>query len=269
MKQLQGRIKNITNTVIGKITHNERRFLQPRDNFVLVSENTEVEGYAAIITSSQQFDNESKSKFVHSVGFIENLYDGDIVSIEPDGKINVLYEINSMHNVLFITERCNANCIMCPQPPNNSVGDNLEQVWKVISLMDKGTRQIGITGGEPTLVGDDLFKIIDSIKKRFKKSSVTLLTNAIKLSDFEYTKKFAVINHPDLQIDVPLYSDTDTEHNKIIRAKGFYKTIKGLYNLATINQKVGIRVVVHKMNYKRLPQIAEFIYRNFPFVINM
>ena len=269
MKKLQGKTRNITNTVIGIITHNKRRFLQPISDVVLVSDNFGVEGYAAIITGSKQFDTKSKSKFVHSVDFLENLFDGDIVSIDPDGKINVLYEINSIHNVLFITERCNANCIMCPQPPNNFVGDNLEQVWKVISLMDKGSRQIGITGGEPTLVGDDLFKIIESIKKRFKKSSVTLLTNAIKLSDFEYTKKFALINHPDLQIDVPLYSDTDTEHNKIIRAKGFYKTIKGLYNLATINQKVGIRVVVHKMNYKRLPQIAEFIYRNFPFVVNI
>lgn len=158
---------------------------------------------------------------------------------------------------------------MCPQPPNNQASDNLEQVLQIIPLMDKGTKHISITGGEPTLLGDKLFQIIETIKKRFPISSVTLLTNAIKLTDYEYTKHFAMINHPDLQIDVPLYSDTDTEHNKIIRANGFYKTIQGIYNLAKLNQKVGIRIVVHKLNYKRLPQIAEYIYRNFPFVVHI
>ncbi|MDR3338607.1 MAG: hypothetical protein LBT25_00680 [Candidatus Symbiothrix sp.] len=72
--------------------------------------------------------------------------------------------------------------------------------------------------------------------------------------------------HHDLQIDVPIFSDIDTEHNRIVGAKTFYKTIEGLYNLAKFRQKIGLRIVVHKQTYKRLPQLAEFIYRNFPFV---
>jgi His-Xaa-Ser system radical SAM maturase HxsC len=158
---------------------------------------------------------------------------------------------------------------MCPQPPNNKANDNYEQVMKILSLIDKGTKHLGITGGEPTLLGDKLFQIIETVKLKFPKASLTLLTNAIKLSDFDYAKSFAIINHPDLLIDVPLYSETDTEHNKIIRANGFNKTVQGIYNLAKLRQKVGIRIVVHKLNYKRLPQIAEFIYRNFPFVVHI
>jgi His-Xaa-Ser system radical SAM maturase HxsC len=158
---------------------------------------------------------------------------------------------------------------MCPQPPNNTVPDNFNNVVKILSLMDKSTRSIGITGGEPTLLGDKLFELLKIVKNRLPGVSITLLTNAIKLADFEYARGFAEINYADIQIDVPLFSDTDTEHNKIVRSKSFYKSILGLYNLAKLDQKVGIRVVVHKMNYKRLPQISEFIYRNFPFVVQV
>lgn len=32
------------------------------------------------------------------------------------------------------------------------------------------------------------------------------------------------------------------------------------------HQRIGIRIVVHKQTYKRLPQFADYIYHNFPFV---
>jgi His-Xaa-Ser system radical SAM maturase HxsC len=53
-------------------------------------------------------------------------------------------------------------------------------------------------------------------------------------------------------------------------AKGsFFETMTGLHNLALFRQKVEIRVVIHQMNYERLPQLADFIYRNCPFVIHI
>ena len=42
--------------------------------------------------------------------------------------------------------------------------------------------------------------------------------------------------------------------------------MQGLYNLALFHQRIGIRIVVHKQTYKRLPQFADYIYHNFPFV---
>lgn len=92
------------------------------------------------------------------------------------------------------------------------------------------------------------------------------MSNGVKFSDKEYAKKLALCGHKDLQIDIPLFSDIAIEHNRIVGAPTFYKTVQGLYNLAIFKQRIGIRVVVHKQTYKRLPQIADFIYHNFPFV---
>ena len=76
----------------------------------------------------------------------------------------------------------------------------------------------------------------------------------------------AKCHHHDLQIDIPLFSDIADDHNRIVGAKTFYKTIQGLYNLALFHQRIGLRIVVHRKTYKRLPQFADFIYHNFPFV---
>jgi His-Xaa-Ser system radical SAM maturase HxsC len=65
---------------------------------------------------------------------------------------------------------------------------------------------------------------------------------------------------------VPIFSDIAEEHNRIVGAKTFYKTVQGLYNLALLHVQIGLRIVVHRQTYKRLPQLADYIYHNFPFV---
>ena len=137
---------------------------------------------------------------------------------------------------------------------------------KLISLMDKNTHEIGITGGEPTLIGDELFDLIRQIQKYQPRAAISLLTNGVKFADKLYAMKLALCKHRDLQIDIPIFSDIADEHNRIVGANTFYKTVQGLYNLALFNQRIGLRIVVHRQTYKRLPQLADYIYHNFPFV---
>jgi His-Xaa-Ser system radical SAM maturase HxsC len=155
---------------------------------------------------------------------------------------------------------------MCPQPPVANEIDKTPNNLKMISLFDKRTKCIGITGGEPTMIGDKLFDIIKQIKVCCPNASLDMLTNGVKFSDWNYAVKLKKCNVSDFQIDIPIFSDIAEEHNRIVGARTFYKTVQGLYNLAQLNLQVGLRVVVHKQTYKRLPQLADYIYHNFPFV---
>jgi His-Xaa-Ser system radical SAM maturase HxsC len=155
---------------------------------------------------------------------------------------------------------------MCPQPPILQEKDITPFNLQLISLFDKNTQEIGITGGEPTLIGDNLFVLIKHIQKELPKTAISILSNGVKFADKEFAMKLAQCKHFDLQIDIPLFSDIAEEHNKIVGANTFYKTVQGLYNLALFRQKIGLRIVVHKQTYKRLPQFADFVYHNFPFV---
>jgi len=201
----------------------------------------------------------------------EALNAGDVVLIEPSGNATILYLKNSPHNSLFLTNRCNCLCIMCPQPPTADPENLLGMNLKLISLLGKvKPPHLGITGGEPTLLGDDLIKIIAECGEKIPNTSLTLLTNARKLQNIEFAKALVQAGRCKLVIEVPLFSDNDTEHDSITGAKGsFYETLRGLYSLALLEQPVGLRMVLHALTIERLPQYTEFIYRNLPFVINV
>lgn len=265
MKQIKGTSYNIEDDIVGRITFGKKN-LFGRSNDILVCKDSDklAFGYLATITEKTIFS--TKDKPYSIVDIIEDFNEGDVVVINKQGEIIFVYEINSHHNALMATERCNHRCIMCPQPPILQEKDKTPFNLKLISLFEKNTQEIGITGGEPTLIGDNLFTLINYIKKELPKTAISILSNGVKFADKGYAIKLAKCRHQDLQIDIPLFSDIAEEHNRIVGAKTFYKTVQGLYNLALFHQRIGLRIVVHKQTYKRLPQFADFIYHNFPFV---
>lgn len=232
-------------------------------------------GYAGII--SKQEYREKKSLFMTPlISGIEAeafsyLKDGDIVALMSNGQVNVFWETHSKDNAILCTEQCNCRCIMCPQPYVTDPEKLFEFNLKLIGLIDpKKTERIGITGGEPTLLEDKLFKMIRYCRNRLPNTSIELLTNGINFKDLSFARKLAEINHPALVLCIPLYADNDSEHDRIIAKRGgFYETINGLHNLALFRQKIEIRIVVQALNFKRLLPYAEFIFRNFPFVIHI
>lgn len=265
MKQIQGTSYNIEDDIVGRITFGRRNIFS-RSNDILVCKDIDKPafGYLATITEKKTFS--AMNKPYCKVDSIEKFNEGDVVVINKKGEIIFVYEIKSNHNALMATERCNHRCIMCPQPPILQEKDKTPFNIQLISLFDKNTQEIGITGGEPTLIGDNLFTLINHIKKELPQTAISILSNGVKFANKEYVMKLAKCRHKDLQIDIPLFSDIAEEHNRIVGAQTFYKTVQGLYNLALFHQRIGLRIVVHKQTYKRLPQFADFIYHNFPFV---
>lgn len=267
MKQINALYHNNTQEIFGRITLKGKNIFN-RSSYILVSDNEKdfSKSYKFIITS-KRIDN---CRFSHCiVDNISGFNEGDVVSINSKGEICFLYEINSTSNAIFATARCNHRCIMCPQPPILQEKDRTAFNLELIKLFDKNAEEVGITGGEPTMIGDKLFDIIRQIEKSCPKAAISILSNGVKFADINYTAKLAACNHHDLQIDIPIFSDIATEHDRIVGAKTFYKTVQGLYNLALFKQQIGLRIVVHKQTYKRLPQLADYIYHNFPFVVQV
>lgn len=258
----------ITKSIVAKVSRKPVRFDRKSDYVLLTDRAGSAADYAAILTAGSDVKGKSPI-FQCGEGQLQTLNDGDVVSIEKSGRVNILYESQSDHNALLVTERCNCACIMCPQTIDNQEEDKAELTRRILSLISDEARTLGITGGEPTLLGEKLIDIIQTCKAKLPRTRLMLLSNGILFQDFEFVKSLMLVRHPDLTIDIPLYSDTDAEHNRIVGAKGFYRTIAGLYNLARFNQRIGIRVVVHRLTYARLPQLAEFIYHNFPFVFHI
>ena len=97
---------------------------------------------------------------------VDHLKDGHIVTVEPrTGFVMTVFRPESRHNVIFSTERCNSNCLMCSQPPKD-LDDSfrVKEHLRIISLIEEPPEFLWITGGEPTLLGDDLFVLLNALR---------------------------------------------------------------------------------------------------------
>jgi len=224
------------------------------------------EGYGAYIS----FENQSTGYANHFQlpNEMKYLAEGDVIRIDPNGKINSLFRKNSSHNTILLTEQCNHYCLMCSQPPKN-IDDSwlMDDAMSMLNLIPRETQNIGFSGGEPTLYGDLFIQLINKTKLMLPKTSIDVLTNGRAFCDPLFTAKYAAINHPDCVLGIPIYSDDPASHDYVVQAEGaFDETIQGILNLKKHRQKVEIRIVIHKQTIERLVQTCEFIARNLLFV---
>ena len=85
-----------------------------------------------------------------------------------------------------------------------------------------------------------------------------------------FARRLAEVQHADLMVGVPVYSDTDVEHDHIVQARGaFDQTMIGVQNLRRHGVPVEIRVVTHRLTADRLLDIANFVYRNLTFAAHV
>ena len=235
---------------------NRPRVSRSREAF-FVSDNNMPDGsgiYLALqINSSALSHLPPETKVIVLPNEFHFLGDGDVLRLSPrSGEIRVLYRRNSHHNHILLTERCNHYCLMCSQPPK-AIDDSwiIDDVLAAIPLIDPSTQEIGFTGGEPTLLGDGFFRILQSMKSYLPHTAIHILSNGRLFAEENFAKRYADIRHKDAMVGIPIYSDVSTIHDYVVQSDGaFDETIRGILNLKRYGQKVEIRVVIHA---KRTP----------------
>jgi len=197
------------------------------------------------------------------------LAEGDVVRVEPTrGRVAALYRRSSTANTLLVTERCDNYCLMCSQPPRKQ-DDSwlLDELVEVIPLISPETRELGITGGEPGLLGERLIHLVDMLKRLLPQTAVHLLSNGRSFSKLEFARALARVRHPNLMVGIPLYSDLPEEHDYVVQSLGaFDETVRGIMNLKRSRVGVELRFVIHAQTHARLPEFANFVARNLLFV---
>jgi His-Xaa-Ser system radical SAM maturase HxsC len=262
-----GRACGIRDNVMGRVTLVPLSPAFRRDSVRVVQESPikdeSYDGYAAVI-AKESVPGAARSVSGCDIG---HLADGDVVQIDARGQVRTLYRRSSKSNSLFATERCNSFCLMCSQPPRE-VDDSgkITELLQLVRLIDPATEELGITGGEPTLLGDGLLAVVAECRDRLPRTALHILSNGRSFANASYARALGAVEHPDLMVGVPVYSDLDTHHDFVVQATGaFDETLLGLQNLAKAAVAVEIRVVIHRHTYVRLRRLAEFIYRNLTF----
>lgn len=248
----------------------------------LAEAGSEIDGRSALLVEEGQQPPDGFPLYVRKAGAREvarpwvqlppelgYLRPGDIVGVSPDGTaLRVLWRARSRYNSILLTERCDNYCLMCSQPPKERY-DNwlLDQAREVVSLLPADTQEMLFTGGEPTLYGAGFIDLLRLCKAGVPETEVHILTNGRRFADLDFALAYAEVDNPRSMAGIPIYGAEASLHDYIVQAPGaFEETVRGILNLAQLEQRIEVRVVVQKHTAPALVEIAEFIARNLPFV---
>jgi His-Xaa-Ser system radical SAM maturase HxsC len=250
-----------------RLTRNQDLPRSLRRKYALLSDDSDGEGFGAVFRKGPDAGFAGPSFRLGEE--LHHLNDGDVVQVDgARSRLRVLYRRASNQNSILLTERCNHLCLMCSQPPK-SADDSwlMSEAKDLIRLIPDDTRELGFTGGEPTLYGEDFVDLLRLCKSYLPRTAIHVLSNGRAFKDFEFSRKYASVDHPDLMVGIPIYSDDPITHNFVVQSDGaFNETIKGILNLKALGQRVEIRVVLQRYSVERLEMIASFIARNLLFV---
>lgn len=230
-----------------------------------------IERYGCVILPNFSFVKEVDSSNWLVLKDISSLKEDDVIQIYSEKKrIRFLYEPGVNGNALFVTDCCNSHCIMCPQPPKDVNSIAIQDLFDTVCCLPETLEDLGITGGEPTLLGSELINLVKEIGKHCPSCHIHILSNARKFCNYEYARQLADAAEGRVTIGIPLYASDPEVHDFIVQQKGaFDEAINGILNLAKCNIGVEIRMVLHKQTVSQLLEFSHYIYRNLPFVYHV
>ncbi|NYT24430.1 His-Xaa-Ser system radical SAM maturase HxsC [Alcaligenaceae bacterium] len=191
-----------------------------------------------------------------------------IVPLVNRDEVAVLHRPSDQHHSLQLTNRCNSYCLMCSQPPTQANDEwMVQETVDVVRHMAHSPTVLGLSGGEPLLLGAKLRDVLECVGDWHPETRVEVLTNGRLLASADLSRLIL----DDLQTPttwlVPLYGHADFLHDFVVQAPGAYEqTIEGLLNLQAYRQPVQLRIVLIKPVLEILPELCAFIGRNLPFV---
>lgn len=195
--------------------------------------------------------------------YVEELHNYDVFELYPNGDFRRVFDMCSADNYFFITGKCNSNCIMCPSSEysrrhgKDSYAGNLIEIAKHIPT---SVNHLTITGGEPFLIGNEIFDFLLYLKEKFEYTDFLILTNGRIFSIDKYAKMLKDVLPLNCTVAIPVHAANSEIHDMITQSNNsFIQTITGIKRLLSLDINVELRIVVSSLNADDFYDIAKLI----------
>ncbi|MBR5502796.1 MAG: His-Xaa-Ser system radical SAM maturase HxsC [Oscillospiraceae bacterium] len=205
--------------------------------------------------------------------FFEDLHDFDVLQVFSGGLVRLQCSEYSEENTLFVTSACNSNCVMCPSADNSRRLGEIPQAAELIELVrhyPKNVDHITITGGEPFLLRDEIFPVLEQLKAEHNETEYLVLTNGRIFCLDRYVQQLTQTAPRYTTLAIPIHGSTAEKHDAITRVNGsFAQTVSGISKLLAAHIPIELRIVVSKLNADDIVATAKMIAALFPTVTNV
>ncbi|MGD9152209.1 MAG: radical SAM protein [Gammaproteobacteria bacterium] len=167
-------------------------------------------------------------------------------------------EINPINVLWAITSKCNLRCLYCfPDVKNVQqafISLSLEEIDQITDqIIQSQALQVFISGGEPLLEAEKVWRIIEKLYKHNVKSGVLNNGTMINAGIIEKLKSYNTI------VGISLDAHNE-EINSITRGKGaFDKTVKGVKLLKQADIRTSVLITLSKYNFDSLEAHIKFL----------
>lgn len=203
----------------------------------------------------------SKSKQL--IEHLRQFHNYDVWEIWQDGRMIMCYDTQSIENCFFITPKCNSNCLMCPSPNYSRQRGEHTAISKLITLarhIPASMKHLTITGGEPFLVGTEIFDLFGFFKRKFENTEFLILTNGRIFAIQKYIDLLCETIPQKTILAIPVHGSCPDIHDSITQVAGsFQQTIHGIKNLISNGIRIELRIVISKLNMNDLDSLVDLI----------
>ncbi len=163
---------------------------------------------------------------------------------------------------LYISSRCNLNCPVCYEIEDDIKEPSLEEIVGLVKNFS--FKVICIIGREPTC-REDLGQIIKLIKKR---NRVSLATNGIKFSNYEYALRLKRCGLENIHFSFNGFDDQI--YKKMSGRPLLDLKLRALENMKKAGNKVILSVTLARgINEDQIKKLCDFCFRNRSFILEL
>jgi len=163
--------------------------------------------------------------------------------------------------VIITGYRCNNRCRFCIDADKRNLPNKTtkEVIAEMADAKERGTTYLEIIGGETTIRPDFLSLIKFAKKLGFE--TISMATNGRMFSYLEFVKETIDAGLTDIIFSI--HGHNAKLHDFLTQSPGsFMQFLKGHENFKKLGfKKIGSNTTIVKDNYKELPKIGEFLYK--------
>jgi uncharacterized radical SAM superfamily Fe-S cluster-containing enzyme len=194
--------------------------------------------------------------------FHKALIEKDLNFYKSQASHRVKEQVEARHLQLYVSSKCNLSCPLCYENVLDKEEISFEEIERI--AREYKNKQIILMGREPTLRKD----VMDIIRVLSKQNRVTLLTNGIKLTDYEYTRKLKEAGLDQIMFG---FNGFDDEVYRQMNGKPLLDIkLKALDTIKRVGIKTLISITLAKgINDKELRQVCDYCIENRSFIFQL